>query len=259
MKYTAVTSFNQDGYNSYGRNMIESFIQNVDENINLIVIVDNFFDDIDPSHEEHSRIKFLDMRIVSQGQCDFERRHQSPICHGRFGTFYDYRFDAVKFSHKPAAILAAHEFAPDADVLIWFDADTVFKKPLPISFLEKKFPAWAHVGYFPRNQNHTEGGLIMFRTLHDNVKAFVRIFWQVYEQDQVFRLDAWTDCHVFDSLLAGAQKDGFLRAINLGDDVSKNTMHPIVNSEWFKFIDHLKGARKESGASYESDIQVQVP
>jgi hypothetical protein len=258
LKYMAVTSFSQEGYNSYGRKMIESFIQNVDENINLIVYTDDFLSDVDPSHEEHPRITFKSMRQDAPGQMAFEERHQSPICHGRFGTFYDYRFDAVRFSHKPAAILAAYDFAPDTDVLIWFDADTVFKKPLTTAFLDKKFPTWAHVGYFPRHENHMEGGIITFRSSHDNVKAFLRIMWQVYEQDQLFRLDGWTDCHVIESLIAGAQKDGFLRAVNLGDDVSKGTHHPIVNSEWFKYVDHLKGARKEAGASYESDIQVQI-
>ena len=51
-------------------------------------------------------------------------------------------------------------------------------------------------------------------------------------------------------------KDGMVRAVNLGDDLSFNTSHPIVNSDWRGYVDHLKGARKQAGASYSSDVVV---
>jgi hypothetical protein len=49
-----------------------------------------------------------------------------------------------------------------------------------------------------------------------------------------------------------------VRAVNLGDDLSFNTSHPIVNSDWRGYVDHLKGARKQAGASYSSDVVVQA-
>ena len=260
MKYLAITSFSQEGYEAYGRNMIESYLANPIPDSELWV-----FSDTALLHDtvETSSVKFFALDEEIPTLTEFKARHNSPVVHGRFGRTYDYRFDAVKFSHKPAALAAANglvntlEQKDQPEVLIWFDGDTVFKKPLTDAFLVDKFPTWAHIGHFPRNGNHTEAGILMFRMSNANVVAMLRIFWQVYVEDQVFRLPAWTDCHVFDTLVAGGVKDGLVRSVNLGDDLSSNTSHPIVNSDWRGFVDHLKGARKQAGASYASDVVVQ--
>jgi hypothetical protein len=252
MKYAAVTSFNQDGYDKYGSRMIESFLENMPSCIDLLV-----FTDTDILHSvTNPRVRFVSLEEAMPAQKEFEDRHNSPVCHGIFGDVYDYRFDAVKFSHKPAAICAASRLleTSDIDVLIWFDGDIIFKQPVSIDFLNEKFPEWVHVGHFGRTQNHTEGGVIMFRISDRNVRAFIEIFWKTYETDQLFRIPAWTDCHIFDVLAHGAKQDGFLRIQELGDEVSQNTQHPIVNSEWFPYLDHLKGNRKDTGQSHDSDF-----
>lgn len=257
MKYLAVTSFNQDGYETYGRRMIESYLQNGLPDSELWVFSD---EGLHHHFHEFENVKFFSLLETCPDQRAFEDRHLSPICHGRFGAFYDYRFDCVKFSHKPAAISTALKMATDIpDVMFWFDGDTVFKQPLTDEFIADVFPAWSQIGHFPRRENHTEAGILAFRTSNENVRAFIRISWEVYTSDQVYRLPAWTDCHVFDTLLAGAIKDGMVRAVNLGDELSFGTQHPIVNSVWARYVDHLKGARKNDGASYPSDVVVNVP
>lgn len=256
MAYLFVTSFHPSAYEVYGKRMIESFIANTDDDMNLVVLTDAALE----TRIDSPRVSYGVLDALFPAQPEFERRHQSPICRGQFGKMYNYRYDAVRFSHKPAAIAAALNMVTaktfEAEVLVWLDADTVFKKNLDKKFLEDKFPKWAHVGHFPRNENHTEGGILFFRISEERVGAFIRIFWAAYEQDTIFMMPAWTDCHVFDILVAGAKRDGFLRPINLGDDISSGTQHPIVNSDWFQYVDHLKGDRKEAGASYESDVEV---
>jgi hypothetical protein len=255
-KVLAVTSFSQGGYELYGRKMVDSFLANTDENFGLFVFSDKILEDV----SNHSpRVAYYALDKAMPSQLEFERRHQSPICHGQLGQTYDYRMDAVRFSHKPASIAAALQIVNDSadispEVLLWLDGDTVFKQPFTLEFFEQQFPSWSHVGHFPRKDNHMEGGIIAFRISEENVRVFIRLMWEAYLHDQVFALPAWTDCHVLDVMLAGATRDGFLRVRNLGDDVSHGTQHPIVNSEWFAYVDHLKGARKQNGASYESDI-----
>jgi hypothetical protein len=252
MRYAAVTSFSQDGFDRYGKRMIETFLENGPQDTYLHVFSD---DGLETDITDH-RVIFYSLAETVPLQKVFEDRHQSPICHGKFGNTYDYRFDAVRFSHKPAAIWSALNALKDdlPDVLIWFDGDTVFKTPMTHEFLEEKLPIWSHIGHFSRNDNHTEAGILMFRLSEKNVRYFIEIFWQIYVTDQVFRLPAWTDCHVFDTLAAGARADGFLRVVNLGDEVSHNTHHPIVNSDWYQYVDHLKGNRKESGSSHDDDM-----
>lgn len=260
MKYLAVTSFSQDGYEAYGRSMIESYLANPIPDSELWVFTDTV---LLHDTEDTKLVKFFALDEEMPSLTEFKARHRSPVVQGHFGRMYDYRFDAVKFSHKPAAISAANNIvsqiyqADPPEVMIWFDGDTVFKKPLTDTFLVDKFPIWAHIGHFPRNGNHTEAGILMFRISNANVNAMLRIFWQVYVEDQVFRLPAWTDCHVFDTLVAGGVKDGLVRSVNLGDDLSFNTSHPIINSDWRGYVDHLKGARKQAGASYSSDMVVE--
>ena len=257
MKRILVTSFNQDGYEAYGRNMIESYIANPVPDGELWVYTDHPL-----LHDTRATdlVQFFVLGTEMPSQIEFKERHRSPICHGKFGKFYDYRFDAVKFSHKPAALAAALANVvaegEKPELLIWFDGDTVFKKPIDEFFLNERFPPWAHIGHFPRKDNHTEGGILVFRITNENVAAMLRIFWQVYVEDQVFRLPGWTDCHVFDALVAGASKESAVRPVNLGDDLSFNTSHPIVNSAWRAYVDHLKGARKQAGASFPSDVVV---
>jgi hypothetical protein len=258
MKLVAVTSFSQEGYDLYGKKMVQSFVENVDGF--LIVYTDAPLQDIEITNV---KVSYRVLNWEFPEQVTFEDRHQSPICHGQFGGSYDYRFDAVKFSHKPAAIAAASRLIESGevekpDVLMWLDGDTLFKAPLPVEFLNSCFPAWAHIGTFTRDNNHMEGGIIMMRYSHENVPVFTRILWECYAHDQVFRLPAWTDCHVMDVLIEGAKRDGFLRHVNLGDDASFFTSHPIVNSPWFQYVDHLKGARKEAGQSFETDFLVKA-
>jgi hypothetical protein len=257
VKRILVTSFNQDGYEAYGRNMIESYIANPVPDGELWVFTDHPLLHITPKTD---LVQFFVLGTEMPSQIEFKERHRSPICHGKFGKFYDYRFDAVKFSHKPAALAAAlaniAASGEKPELLIWFDGDTVFKKPIDEFFLNDRFPPWAHIGHFPRKDNHTEGGILVFRITNENVAAMLRIFWQVYVEDQVFRLPGWTDCHVFDALVAGASKESAVRPVNLGDDLSFNTSHPIVNSAWRAYVDHLKGARKQAGASFPSDVVV---
>jgi len=248
---------NQTGYHVYGKHMIESFLANGPKDSRLMVFSDKGLDD--PIQNE--RIEYFDLSKEMPSQLEFEKRHNSPICHGQFANEYDYRFDAVKFSHKPATIYAASQILTNRevmpDILFWIDGDIVFKQPLDEDFLNEKFPSWVQVGYFPRHKNHTEGGFIAFRFPHENTRKFIQFMWEAYMNDQIFRLPAWTDCHVFDAIVNGAVKDGFFRAVNLGDEISVNTSHPIVNSDWYKYIDHLKGNRKKLGASPAEDRVVE--
>ena len=79
----------------------------------------------------------------------------------------------------------------------------------------------------------------------------------------IFLLDEWHDSFVFDAVRNGI--DG-LQQLNWSDSLGdlraspRNTPgegHPLINSAWGAYLDHLKGDdRKQAGHSHLHDIKV---
>jgi hypothetical protein len=47
-----------------------------------------------------------------------------------------------------------------------------------------------------------------------------------------------------------------LRELNWSQDIIRGEGHPLINSEWGAYLDHLKGDRKELGRSKDDDLKV---
>ena len=83
-------------------------------------------------------------------------------------------------------------------------------------------------------------------------------------ENGIFTLGEWHDSFVFDAV---RQRINGLRELNwserLGDlrrspANSPGEGHPLINSEWGAYLDHLKGDnRKQAGHSLQHDIKVQ--
>lgn len=255
--YLCITSMSIPIYEQYGRKMIASWLS-AWSHLNATLVV--YFDDVPPEDfEDGPNLYAASLRVEMPQLFNFQLRHQSPICSGRFGDVYSYRHDAKKFAFKVASVAASicgHDYTNphETDILIWLDADTVWLKPMTDDFLNNVFPNDAHIGIFQRHAYHTECGIVFYNIRLPIAEQLIEQYWNLYHTDRIFLLPYWNDCDVLDALVAShAKAKTGLQIYNLGTPASIYAAHPIINSPWGHYVDHLKGDRKEVGASRPSD------
>jgi hypothetical protein len=108
---------NAKGWEETGRKMVESF--NKHWPCRLTVYAEGFVPDLD-----------VDVRSMPAWQEDWKRVYGIVPEHvGRKNGRYDYSFDAVKFSHKVAALTDFAENISEG-VVICLDADTITHAPV---------------------------------------------------------------------------------------------------------------------------------
>jgi hypothetical protein len=85
-------------------------------------------------------------------------------------------------------------------------------------------------------------------------KLFLNKFQQSYDdaENGIFKLDEWHDSFVFDSVRRGST----LVESDWSSHLITGEGHPLINSAWGAWLDHLKGARKNTGRSSASDLKV---
>ena len=87
------------------------------------------------------------------------------------------------------------------------------------------------------------------------VQSFLREFQRMYDDAEqgIFTLDEWHDSFVFD---AAKNKFKMLNNLDWSGHLITGEGHPLINSEWGAYLDHLKGNRKAEGRSKLSDLKV---
>lgn len=182
-----------------------------------------------------------------------EQRGMIPPIRKRDGLkVYTYRTDAVRFSHKVAALGAA--VAEDVDVLIWLDADIVTHSPVTVDWLEELFPAPAAVAWLDRERKYPECGFMMFRL--PTARGVLQEVVLAYQTGAIFRYPETHDSYVIQQIVEAAVGHGEITLASLSGEARK-CGHPFVAGRLGERLDHLKGtARKERGRSFQSDLGV---
>lgn len=165
----------------------------------------------------------------------------------------NYRFDAVRFSHKVAAIAIALDCGT-SDVLVWLDADCVTHAPVDAEWLSGLLGD-ADFGYLRRTRKYPECGFMLLRR-NDAGRNFWAEVVDLYRTDELFSLREWHDSYAIEKIRAARDLAGLLRCVSLSGD-AENTGHPLVNGPLGAKLDHLKGKRKETGSSHASDLVAQ--
>lgn len=192
----------------------------------------------------------ISLRTVTDAQleCGSEWLPEFKVRH-RHRPTHNYRFDAVRFAHKVAAIEQAFRIG-SADVLIWIDADCVTHAPVDAEWLSSLIGD-ADLAILTRTKKYTETGFVMIRRSQEGaelVKAMIRL----YQTDRLFELPEWHDCEALDY----CRKVLGTRSVSLSGN-AEDTGHPLVNGPLGERLDHLKGKRKAMGKSPKSDIKRQ--
>ena len=184
----------------------------------------------------HPKVEFRDWFSIEGASVYLEKVKRVYGANGRQMNGYDFRFDASKFCRK----VFAQEAVFDEDELVfWFDADCVFKQPIPEELLRDMMNGVA-LAYMGRrgNQAYTETGFLGFNTKHEDFKAFRERYLPYVTSGRIFsQLKGWHDCIAFDQARQG------LKAKNLSPDGWSfgQTVHLTVLEP---YLVHLKGNLK---------------
>lgn len=257
-KFAVVTTFNQAGLKKYGQRMIDSYMQTWPEEVILHI----YAEDCNPNiHNYQSRVNLVDVHTSLVDLVTFKNKWKDvPKANGdvskerqatRKDSWKGFKWDAIRFSHKVYSIFHAATNS-NADVLIWMDADMYCHSPLSIETLNEMIPVTKDLCYIGRERKWPECGLYSMNLNSTRTQEFLREFQRMYDDAEagIFTLDEWHDSYVFHEVLNSMD----LKTEDWGKGLIKGEGHPLINSVWGAYLDHLKGGRKELGKSKRSDL-----
>jgi hypothetical protein len=257
MKYTVCTTFNAAGYENYGQRMITTFLKNWP--IDLIVYAEDC-----AVQESSPRLTVHNLSQVSPELVRFKSQwHNVPKANGdvsadpvrsrRRDDGKGFKWDAVRFAHKVYSIFHCAKNT-HTDWLIWMDADTVCHSPITVNDLSRLCPSSTDLCFLGRRGKFSECGLYAMNLGSQRTKDFLTDFQCYYDQAEqgIFTLEEWHDSFVFDAVRQRHQ----LAELDWSSHLITGEGHPLINSDWGAYLDHLKGKRKTTGRSPATDLKV---
>lgn len=268
MAIRLVMTCHAQGWQDYGRNMVQTFVERWPAEVTLDVYAEGFSVDV-------SAPNVVERRLPGWHD-DWKARHDrtvNPDAHGldprRFGKNdqrkakrYSYRRDCVRFSHKVAALTDAAlnpEIANRAGApgwLIMADADLVTHAPVTIEWIHSLvtdpsfYLAWLdRIGWYP------ECGFVIFREDHPAHVPFMEKFREIYQNDTVFNFPETHDSYVLQRLAEDWQRRKVLKVFGLSSKLGQRATHPFVHSRLAERLDHAKGKFKVEGRTPKGYIR----
>jgi hypothetical protein len=269
LKIAVVTTFHGEGLEKYAQRMINTFCTNWPAEVVLHLYPEN----CNPAISDHSHVTLKRLEEVEELMA-FKNTWQGvpkangdvsadPVRSLRKDAGKGFKWHAVRFAHKVYAIFDCAR-TTDADILVWMDADTICHSPISMQNLYRMIPADSELCYLGRKGKYSECGLYSMNLRSPNVQAFLKEFQRFYDQAEqgIFQLAEWHDSFVFDAVrVKFPQMRQLDWAAHLHDirprlGSSQGEGHPLINSEWGAWLDHLKGGRKKLGRSKLEDLKV---
>jgi hypothetical protein len=259
MKIAVVTTFHEAGLQKYGQNMIDTFCQNWPAEITLHVYPEK----CNPVIYNHDRVTLTDLDSVKE-LTKFKEQWKNvpkatgdvsndPIRSKRKDAGKGFKWDAVRFAHKVYAIFDCARDT-DADVLFWMDADTICHSPITMQDIQRLIPQDKDLCFLGRKGKYSECGLYAMNLRSPATQLFLKRFQEFYDNAEtgIFTLDEWHDSFVFDAV----RKTMRLNELDWSSHLITGEGHPLINSEWGGWLDHLKGDRKTLGRSKLTDLRI---
>ena len=266
---TVVTTFHPAGYAKYGKRFLESFAAKVDKRIKLLV----YAEDCKPDNPDPSRIEILDAKKALPKLNAFKERWKNdPKANGippdeikrkRPKDWNKaFKWDAIRFANKTYAVYDA--CTRSKGWCVWMDADTFVHSDWSYEQFKELLPENAYITYVGRgkgSQTWPECGFYGMNLNHPVCHSFLEDFERMYEDadNGIFTLDEWHDSYVFGELLKKYSEfpsHDYSAEMYLKEAKTGGGGHPLINGPLGKWIDHMKGGRKDQGKSKRSDIMV---
>ena len=266
---TVVTTFHPAGLVKYGQRFLDSFAAKVDKRIKLLV----YAEDCTPNNPDPTRIEIIDARVALPKLNAFKLKWKDvpkangdisnePQRHTRKDWDKAFKWDAVRFANKTYAVYDA--CTRSKGWCVWMDADSFIHSPWSYEDFKELLPKNAYITYVGRgkgSQTWPECGFYGMNLNHPVCHEFLKDFEQMYEDadNGIFTLEEWHDSYVFGELLKKYKEfpsydysaDMYLKEAKTGGGG-----HPLINGPLGKWMDHMKGGRKDKGKSTTKDIIV---
>lgn len=268
---TVVTTFHQPGLETYGQRFLDSFAEQVDKRIKLLVYAEN----CNPMNPDPNQITILDaVEALPKLNAFKERWKDVPKANGippddikarRPRDWHkEFKWHAVRFANKTYAVFDA--CVRSKDWCVWMDADTFIHSPWSYKQFNKLLPKNSYITYVGRgkgSQTWPECGFYGLNLNHPVCREFLKEFERMYEDanNGIFELEEWHDSYVFGHILNhykefDANAFDYSAEMYLKEARTGGGGHPLINSVLGKWMDHMKGVRKEEGRSRTKDLMV---
>jgi hypothetical protein len=243
--------------------MIDTFLKNWPHSIHLWVYAEDC-----EIQQQHPRLHVLDFHNTVPELVAFKQRWgNDPKARGQVAMGpadkkgkqpgIGFRWDAIRFSHKVYAV-CHHARNHAGEVMLWMDADMVCHSPITEDFIASQIPDAYGIAFLGRAKKFTECGLYALNIRYQATQSFVEQFQAAYDDGSIFEMSEWNDCWVFDRVRERVQQQfPAWRQLNWTEGFSKQGEgHPLINTPWGAYLDHLKGRRKDAGHSDTRDLIV---
>jgi hypothetical protein len=188
---------------------------------------------------------------------------KDPVRSKRRDSGKGFKWHAVRFAHKVYAIFDCAREA-DADFLIWMDADMYCHSTISMQNIATMITPNMDLGYLGRKGKYPECGLYAMNLKSDIIKNFLKEFQRVYDdaENGIFLMEEWHDSYVFEQIknkfpqMRQLDWSAHLYDLRPRAGATLGEGHPLINSDWGAWLDHLKGSRKKLGRSNQEDLKV---
>lgn len=240
-KIVCATSFGEEGIKLYAIPMISSFIKYWPTDVELYVYLDNI--DLSLSLPKSDNVKYFSLDHPTL--MEFKNRNGKS---NNDDTKANFLFDSIRFSHKVFALDTCARSG--ANIVLWLDGDTKTFEYVTKEVIKTWLPTGKFAGFLDRPTLYTETGFHIFDMSHPIADSFFKEWTKYYENDSIYSLAHWTDCHTYD---AARKKFDQAHWFDLSPP-DKKVAHVFINGILGKHMDHMKGPRKIAGHSNKKDL-----
>tara|TARA_R110000868_G_scaffold184282_2_gene425832 strand:- start:768 stop:2342 length:1575 start_codon:yes stop_codon:yes gene_type:complete len=246
-----VSSFNEDGFKKYGKKFLESWAAYWPDDVQLVVYYHDFKLPIGEIPVKKN-IEYRNLNLEFKGLEAWRTKYKHS--NGDVNGKYNYRFDAIKFSHKIFALNDAALKLKDVKEpghLVWLDADTITTKKVDADNFLFSLPE-ADLFYLGRRTvNYSETSFIAFNLNGEKAWEFIADMRDTYMSGELFSYAEWHDGFVFERLLNVHRWHG-LKAITLSDPTDLDAFN---SSPLGSFMQHFKGPKAKE-APQEMPVKI---
>ena len=269
---TVVTTFHKPGLDLYAQRFLDSFAQNVAKAVKLVV----YAEDCNPVNPDPNQITILDAKEALPKLVAFKQRWKDvPKANGippddikarRPRDWHkEFKWHAIRFANKTYAVFdACEKNYGTGRWIVWMDADSYIHSPWSLKQFEDLLPDNAYITYVGRgkgSQTWPECGFYGLNLNHPVCHEFLKGFERMYEDadNGIFTLEEWHDSYVFGELLKKYSEfpsHDYSAEMYLKEAKTGGGGHPLINGPLGKWMDHMKGGRKDKGKSDAKDMMV---